>query len=171
MQMLRALFTQRRWGNAAGFLVCAALLAYAFYSQYVLGDEPCPLCIFQRVAVMVVGILFLLAALHPVGRRGASVYGVLLLVAAATGGAISIRHIWIQAQPADAVAACGATLDYMLDVLPITQVIRKVLTGSGECHAINWTLFGLSMPWWVLFSLIGLAAWAVWVNLVLPRRR
>lgn len=170
MSILRSVLFQRRWGNALGFLACAALIAYALYSQHVLGDEPCPLCIFQRVAVMAVGVLFLLAALHDPAAIGVKVYGALLVLAAAIGGAISIRHIWIQSQPADAVAACGATLDYMLDMLPVTQVITKVLTGSGECHAINWTLLGLSMPWWVLFSLIALAGWAVWVNFISARR-
>lgn len=167
-QLLSRLLTDRRSGNFLGFLLCAGLLAYALYSQYSLGLEPCPLCIFQRMAVMAIGIVFLLAALHHPRHKGALIYGVLGLVAALIGVLIASRHVWIQAQPPGTVAACGATLDYMLDILPLTTVITKVLTGSGECAAINWTWLGLSMPWWVLFACVGLGTWTVWVNIVAP---
>lgn len=156
--------TSTRLGNGLGFLACAALMAYALYAQHVLGLEPCPLCIFQRVAVISVGVLFLVAALHAPGAKGARVYGVLQLIAVLAGIAISSRHIWIQAQPPGTVAACGADLNYLLDIMPVTDVITKVLTGSGECGRVDWRLLGLSMPWWVLFSLVALGAWAALVN-------
>ncbi len=154
----------RRTGNALGFICCVALMAYALYAEHVLGLAPCPLCIFQRVAVIVAGVLFLLAALHDPGRIGARVYGTLLALAALGGMLISARHIWIQAQPPGTVAACGADLDYLLEIMPVTDVISKVLTGSGECGKIDWTLLGLSMPWWVLIALLALGVWAVVVN-------
>lgn len=155
----------RRAGNALGFVACAALMGYALYAEHVLGLAPCPLCIFQRVAVIVVGVLFLIAALHNPSGKGSIGYGVLIDLAALIGVGISARHIWIQAQPPGTVAACGADLDYLLDILPVTEVVNKVLTGSGECGKVDWTLLGLSMPWWVLISLALLSAWAVIVNI------
>lgn len=154
----------RRSGNALGFLVCAALMGYALYAQYVLGLAPCPLCIFQRVATIATGILFLIAAIHNPRITGARVYGVLIGLAALGGMLVSARHVWIQAQPPGTVAACGADLDYLLEIMPVTQVVSKVLTGSGECGKIDWTLLGLSMPWWVAISLAVLGAWALVVN-------
>lgn len=160
------LTVNRRVGNALGFLACAALMGYALYAQHVLGLNPCPLCIFQRVAVIVVGVLFLIAAIHNPSRKGAIGYGVLIDLATLSGVGIAARHIWIQAQPPGSVAACGADLDYLLEILPVTEVINKVLTGSGECGKVDWTLLGLSMPWWVMFSLVALGTWAVIVNIV-----
>jgi disulfide bond formation protein DsbB len=43
----------------AGFLVCVALMAFALYAQYVMHLDPCPLCIFQRIAVCTMGLFFL----------------------------------------------------------------------------------------------------------------
>ena len=154
----------RRSGNALGLLACAGLMGYALYAQYGLGLAPCPLCIFQRVATIVTGILFLLAALHNPGATGARVYGASIGLAALGGVLISARHIWIQAQPPGTVAACGADLDYLLEIMPVTDVVTKVLTGSGECGKVDWTFLGLSMPWWVAISLGMLGAWAVVVN-------
>jgi disulfide bond formation protein DsbB len=154
----------RRPGNALGFLACAALMAYALYAQHVLGLEPCPLCIFQRVAVIALGLVFVVAAVHDPGPRGARVYGVLLGLTALAGTLISARHIWIQAQPPGTVAACGADLDYLLEIMPVTEVVTKVLTGSGECGKVDWMLLGLSMPWWVLISLVVLGTSGVLLN-------
>ena len=154
----------RRAGNGLGFLACAALMGYALYAQYGLGLQPCPLCIFQRVATIATGILFLIAALHNPGARGARVYGTLIGLAALCGVLISSRHIWIQAQPPGTVAACGADLNYLLEIMPLTEVVSKVLTGSGECGQVDWTFLGLSMPWWVAIALAVLGAWALLVN-------
>ncbi len=136
-------------------------MGYALYAQYGLDLAPCPLCIFQRIAVIATGAFFLLAALHNPGKVGARVYGALTVIAALLGIAISARHIWIQAQPPGTVASCGADLNYLLDIMPVTEVLTKALTGSGECGKVDWQLLGLSMPWWVAISLGVLALWAV----------
>jgi disulfide bond formation protein DsbB len=169
MSLITNIFTQRRVGNFIGVLACAALIAYALYAQHVLELEPCPLCIFQRVAVIVMGVIFLLATLHNPGKTGATMYGVLLSIAAIIGILIASRHVWIQAQPPGTVAACGATLDYMMQYMPIGTVINKVLAGSGECAEINWRMLGLAMPWWTLFAFVGLGLWALWVNVIAVR--
>jgi len=116
---------------------------------------------------MALGVMFLLAAVHNPSRTGARVYGALLLITATSGVLVSSRHIWIQMQPPGSVAACGADLNYLIDILPITQVITKVLFASGECSTIDWSLLGLSMPWWVAIALTALAAWALLVNVTL----
>jgi len=154
----------RRRLNLLGFAVCVALLGYAWYVQAMLHLEPCPLCIFQRVGVAAAGVLFVLAALHNPRRWGAPVYGVLLVIAALATMAVAARHLWIQHLPEGAVPACGATLSYMLDVFPLTDVIRKVLTGSGECARVTWSFLGLSMPGWVLLAAAALGALGAWAN-------
>jgi protein dithiol:quinone oxidoreductase len=154
----------RRTGNLIGFAASAALIGYALYAQYFQGLEPCPLCILQRVAVMVAGVLFLLAALHDPGDRGAGGYGVLIDLAALAGIGVAARHMWIMAQPPGSVAECGASLDYMMDVLPLHEVLAKVLSGSGECAKLDWEFAGLNMPTWVLMSLVVLGTWGLAVN-------
>jgi len=154
----------------AGFAACAALLAFALYAQLHDGLQPCPLCIFQRVAFAVLGLALLAAGLHaPRGDRGRRGYGVLALLAATAGIAIAGRHVWLQHLPADQVPMCGPGLNYLLDAMPISGVIRTVLTGSGECAKVDWALLGLSMPEW---SLAWFVLLALWVALTMfPRQR
>ncbi len=161
----------RRAGNALGVLACLGLLGYAGYAQDVLRLDPCPLCIFQRVGIAVTAAMFLLALLHHPRGAGARVYGGLIALPALATLAVAARHVWIQHQPAGSVPSCGATLDYLLDVFPLTQVVRKVLAGSGECATVDWRFLGLSMPAWVVVASAGLLALAVWANFLQASRR
>jgi disulfide bond formation protein DsbB len=161
----------RRTGNILGLLACAGLIGYALFVQYGLRLEPCPLCILQRISVISAGILFLIAAIHDPRDRGARVYGVLIDVAALGGILVAARHIWIIAQPPGTVAECGASLEYMMDVLPLHEVLGKVLSGSGECAKIDWMFLGLNMPTWVLMALVAVGLWGVLVNWFAPRSR
>jgi disulfide bond formation protein DsbB len=154
----------RRQLNLLGFITCAALLAYALYAQRALRVDPCPLCIFQRIGMAATGLVFLVAGLHAPRGAAARAYGALALLAALATACVAARHVWIQHLPDGAVPACGATLDYMLEVFPVGDVIRKVLTGSGECHQVNWTFLTLSMPTWVLLAAGGLGGLAAYAN-------
>jgi disulfide bond formation protein DsbB len=154
-----------RQGNLLGFAACAGLLAYAYYAQAVLHLEPCPLCIFQRVGVFAVGIVFLIAAAHdPVGW-GRRVYACLLAVAALATVGVAVRHLYIQSLPAGSVPACGASLDFMLKVFSLSEVLVKVLSGSGECAKVTWSFLGLAMPAWVLIAALALGLYGLWINL------
>lgn len=150
--------------NLAGFLVCAALLAYAYFTQFYLGLEPCPLCIFQRVGMIAVGVVFLLAAIHGPRQMGRRIYGALIVLASLAGAAVSARHVWLQNLPPDQVPACGPGLGYMLDVFSFSETLQMVFTGSGECADVDWSFLGLSMPAWVLICFVVLGAFGAWSN-------
>ena len=157
--------TDRRAVNLAGFIACVSMMAYALYAERVLGFEPCPLCMFQRVGVIGLGSVFLIAALHhPQGGRGAQVYAALIALSATFPLYVSGRHVYIQNLPEGSVPACGASFDYMMDVFPLMTVVKKVLTGAGECQKIDWAFLGLSMPGWVFLCVLALAGCGVWVN-------
>lgn len=152
-------------GNLAGFAVCVGLMACALYAQHALYLDPCPLCIFQRLAVIALGVLFLVAGLHDPAAIGGRIYAALIAVAALAGAGVAARHVYIQHLPADRIPACGAPLDQLLEFLPLKEVIAKVLHGDGECARIDWTFLSLSMPEWVLIFLLALGVAGVWNNL------
>lgn len=142
----------------AGFSFCVLMMAVALGLEHIGGFEPCPLCVFQRVAVITAGLIFALAAIHnPAGKVGAGIYGVLSLAAVGTGAFIAGRHVWLQSLPADQVPSCGPGLDYMMDVLPMRDVVAMVLNSSGECAEIDFTLLGVSLPAWTLLGFLILA--------------
>ena len=95
------------------------------------------------------------------GRVGAMVYALLIAAAAGTGAALAAWHVWIQAQPKGAVAACGMGLNYMLETLPFTEVIERVLKGSGECAEQGWLFLGLAIPSWTFVFFIAMIAAAI----------
>jgi len=165
------MFDRRQKINLAAALLCAAMFGYAIYAQKVLNYTPCPLCMFQRVCVVTLGIVFLIAALHPARRAGAIVYGVLIFLAAGATTWVAGRHVWIQHQPYGTVPSCGAPLDNLLEMFPVLEVIRRVMTGGGECGTIDWTFLGITMPGWVLITAVSLGLAGIVNNIVYPVRR
>jgi disulfide bond formation protein DsbB len=155
----------RRALNFAGFLACLGMMGFALFAEHILKLNPCPLCILQRIAVISMGVFFLLAALHHPAGWGKRVYAALIGLAALDGAIVAGRHAWIQTLPPDKVPACGASLDYMLETLPLMQVLKNVLTGSGECADVVWRFLGLSMPAWVLICVVTLGSAGIWNNL------
>jgi disulfide bond formation protein DsbB len=152
----------------AGFVVCAALLSYAYYVQFDLGIEPCPMCIFQRIVFIVMGIVFLVGSIQNPRDKGRKIYGLILLLVAFIGIGIAARHIWVQHQPADPFAGCAPGWNYMISNFPLSKTLKMAFTGSADCAQITWTLLGLSMPVWTLVCYALLGAGALWAGL---RRR
>jgi protein dithiol:quinone oxidoreductase len=156
--------TNRRWLNFAGFGACVALLAYALFAQYELGLEPCPLCIFQRIGVAALGVVFLLAALHNPRDWGASFYAVLIAIAALATIGVAGRHLYVQHLPPGTLPSCGAPLEVLMKFMSPGALIKKVLSGSGECSEVTWRFLGLAMPAWVLICAVILGAFGVVAN-------
>jgi len=149
---------------AAGFLVCAALYAFALYVQFAQGIEPCPMCIFQRIAVIVMGLFFLAGAIHGPRERGRKAYALLILAAAAAGVGIAARHLWVQHLPPDPFAGCAPGWNYMVENFPISKALKMAFTGSADCSQVSWTLLGLSMPFWTLLCYVLLGGGALWAG-------
>ncbi len=153
------------WLYLAGFLFASGLMGFGLYLQYVKHQEPCPLCMVQRVIFIAILVLFLLAATHGPKRLGARIYAGLIVLLSLSGVAVAARHIWIQHLPADQVPACGPGLDYMLETMPMSSVLKELLHGSGECAAKGWNFLTLGIPEWSLLCYLVLGFWAVLIAL------
>lgn len=153
-----------------GAAACASgLLMAIFYFQKHLGLEPCPMCIFQRVAMLAAGAVFLIAAIHSPKAGGRWVYSGLAELAAAIGAIIAARHVWLQGLPEDQRPACGPTLDYLMQMMPMQEVVTTILKGDGNCAKIDWTLFGQSIPFWTMLVFFGLMVLALATPLLARR--
>jgi len=144
------------------FLGCVGMMATALFMEHMLKLEPCSLCIFQRLMVISTGFIALIAAIHGPETLGIKIYGGLMTASAATGAGLAGRQLYLQALPADEVPACGASLDYLLDVFPLGEVLSMVLSGDGACAEVAWSLFGLSIPGWLIIAFFGLMAIGFW---------
>lgn len=142
------LFTTRK-GYGLGFLLCLLAMLGAMYFQYAEGLNPCPLCIMQRIAFSAAGIIYLVAFLqNPSSRKSYVIYGILLLVCTLFGLGVAGRQWYLQSLPAGEAPACGPGLDYMLKALPLWDVLKTVLKGTGDCAMVHWRFLTLSIAGW-----------------------
>ncbi|MSP28231.1 MAG: disulfide bond formation protein B [Methylococcales bacterium] len=150
-------FNSRIW-FFLGFLGCAFLLAMGAYFQFVQGLNPCPLCISQRLAILATGIVFLCAAIHNPQQTSTTRYAIAGTITALFGASISMRHVWLQHLPPEKVPEClGIELMDMLKNFPLFDTLKLMLSGTGDCAKVDWTLFGFSMPAWTLLAFLMLA--------------
>lgn len=144
------------------FLFTVGLMAFGYYLQYVVGLEPCPLCMTQRVFIVASGLVCLLGALFGAGAGMRRTAGVLVPILCVAGSGFAGRHLWLQSLPADQVPACGPSIDYLLDNFPLSEALEILLRGNGNCAEVDWTLLGLSIPGWTLLAFIGIGVVAAW---------
>jgi protein dithiol:quinone oxidoreductase len=144
------------------FLFCAGLMAFGYYLQYVVGLEPCPLCMTQRVFLVAAGLTALAAGLHGPGRIGVRIYAALTMLFCLVGGAFSGRHLWLQHLPEDQAPACGPSIDYILDTFPPGEALEVLLRGNGNCAQVDWSFLGVSIPGWTLLAFAGIALASLW---------
>lgn len=159
-----AMFSSRR-AYLAGAAFAAGLMGFGLYLQYVEHQDPCPLCMVQRVIFIAILVLFALAALQHPRRLGRKIYAVLISLLSLSGVAVAARHIWIQHLPKDQVPACGPGLDYMLETMPMSSVLKELMHGSGECAEKGWTFLTLGIPEWSLLCYLALGGWAILIAL------
>lgn len=146
-----------RFVSGALFLASVVGMAFALYLEHVQGLEPCPLCVFQRIGLIGLGLISLIALLHnPKSNGGKRTYAFLGSLSILWSAGVAARHVWLQHLPPDKVPSCGPGLDYWVETLPLKSVFEQVLTGSGECAKVDWTLFGQPLPVWsfLFFSVL-----------------
>ena len=151
----------RRIAYLLGAATCAALMGWALWLQYGLGLDPCPLCSLQRMAVIAIGVIFLIAGIHNPQRLGALLYAGLTVIVGLFGTVTAMRHVWIQSLPKGEVPECGMGLNYMLESMPLADVLAKVFKGSGECAEIGWKFLDLAIPAWTLVFFVAMMAAAM----------
>lgn len=149
-----------RLKNLFGFILVIALIAAALILQYWKHLNPCPLCIMQRVAFIVLAAIFLIFTILPQRVWLTRLQGVLTLLSAGSGLGVALRQLYLQHLPPGQAPSCGPGLDYLLQSFPLHQVVAMVLQGSGECAVVDWRFLGLSMAGWSAIWLLAFLGWA-----------
>ena len=137
------------------FAACVAMLAFGMYLQHVVGLEPCPMCIVQRYALILLGLSAGIAAIFR--NRGAWVAGSLFgLVFSGFGAFVAARQSWLQWNPPE-IASCGRDFYGMIETFPLKRAVPMIFRGSGDCTKIDWTFLGGSIANWSFVAFVAFA--------------
>jgi len=131
----------QRWYPALLFAISASALGFALHAQFVLGLEPCNLCLYQRVPYAVIGLFAGACMVRPNPKARRAVVG-LAALAFFIGAAIAVYHVGVE-QHWWASAVCGGTLT----TLESTADLLAGLSARPEksCDSVDWVFLGLSM--------------------------
>lgn len=132
------------------FLVVLSIFAAcgSFISQYVLGMNPCVLCILQRLCVLAIGLLAIVTAFSSQSSKFARSLSALLIAAPAIYGAgVAAYQIWLQSLPPGTAPSCGAPWTFRLRDWPLFDWFEPIVRGFGNCAEPDY-LFGVALPIW-----------------------
>ncbi|MEI8029594.1 MAG: disulfide bond formation protein B [Comamonadaceae bacterium] len=135
------------------------MLAFGQYLQHVVGLEPCPMCIVQRYALVLVTLVAGLTAVS-VNTRAHMAGAVLLLPMAGFGAYVAARQSWLQWYPPE-VVSCGRDFYGMIETFPLQRAIPMIFKGSGDCSKIDWTFLGGSIANWSFLFFVAFMAVAL----------
>ena len=134
-------------------LACIGMLAFGMYLQYIVGLEPCPMCIVQRYALILIAITTGSASAR--GQKGwINSWSVVALLATGFGAFVAARQSWLQWYPPE-FATCGRDFYGMIENYPISRAIPMIFRGSGDCTAVDWTFLGGSIANWSFVCFVG----------------
>ena len=141
--------------------VCLLMLAFGLYLQHVVGLEPCPMCIVQRYALMLVALLAGIGAVLGSSGLALRIFSALILLFSGFGAFVAARQSYLQWYPPE-IASCGRDFYGMIETFPLQRAIPLIFKGSGDCTKIDWTFLGLSIANWsfvsfVVFAVVALA--------------
>lgn len=136
-------------------VACVAMLTFGMYLQHVVGLEPCPMCIVQRYALVLVALFTGLAGVFR-SRGLQATGGVLALVAAAGGAYTAAAQSWLQWNPPE-VVTCGRDLYGMIETFPLKRALPMIFRGGGDCSKVDWSLFGLTLANWSFIAFVVLS--------------
>ena len=166
MQFVNSLSQAPRRVLALISLACVALLGFGMYLQHVQGLEPCPMCIVQRYALVLVAVFAGLASLR--GQKGWWMgWSVLALLMSGFGAFTAARQSWLQWYPPE-FASCGRDFYGMIENYSLSRSIPMIFRGSGDCTAVDWTFLGGSIANWSFLCFVG---FALVIVTLLARRR
>jgi disulfide bond formation protein DsbB len=148
-----------RSAAALVLVACLGLLAFGLYLQHGLGLEPCPMCIVQRYALVLIAVCSALAGL--VAQRVVQQLGLAAAcVLAGFGAFVAARQSWLQWFPPESYS-CGRDFYGMIETFPLKRAIPMIFRGSGDCTKVDWTLLGLSIANWSALAFLALLAFAL----------
>ena len=141
---------------------CLGSIIVALFLEHYLLLKPCLLCYAQRFCVYLLIFISLIAFLHK--NQSLFFFRTYLTVASATiliGSSLSIRQLYLQSLPNDLVPTCGPDLEYLLETLPVLEVLLIAIKGDGNCAEVLWSFLGISIPGWLLIAFIVLFAYVL----------
>ncbi|MFI4938138.1 MAG: disulfide bond formation protein B [Candidatus Berkiellales bacterium] len=133
------------------------LLAISFLLQYGFHLQPCPLCIIDRILVLLIVICFVVALCHPSQKMGQRLYSLIAFLLCALGILVTSRHLWLIHLPVNEVPACSPSFNYLIETFPLKEALIIILKSSGECAVNTPAVLGLTLPAWTLMSFVLLA--------------
>ncbi|WP_116964158.1 disulfide bond formation protein B [Fastidiosibacter lacustris] len=140
-----------------GLLVIFGIIYFEFT-----GLKPCPMCLLQQFAILLLTVVSLIALLHRPQTTGVRIYSFIIGIISLLGALIALKQVWMQWHPSKYIGSCEAGVDSLFQNLPLLNFVKALFTSGPDCSQIDWQLFGLSMAAYSFMIFIIFSALHFW---------
>ena len=132
------------------FLVSILALASAFFIEYILGHQPCNLCIFERIPYLLAIIIILLNFKF---NQFEKFFILLLVIVFLFGAILSLYHLGIEQGFIQESLVCD--LKSGSNLLSKEEILKQLQEKNVSCKDVTFKIFGLSLTSYnILISLL-----------------
>jgi len=132
------------------FLISVIALVSAFFIEYVLGHQPCNLCILERIPYLLAIIIILLNFKFSHYEK---FFILLLSIIFLAGAIISLYHLGIEQGFIQESLVCD--LKSGSNLLSKEEILKQLQEKSVSCKDVTFKIFGLSLTSYnILISLL-----------------
>ena len=145
------------------FLISIVALTSAFFIEYVLGHQPCNLCILERIPYVVAIIIILLNYKFSQFEK---LFLVLLIIVFLTATILSVYHFGIEQGFIEESLVCD--LKNSSEVTSKEEILKQLQEQKMSCKDVTFKIFGLSLTTYniVISILITINTLKIYLNYV-----
>ena len=143
------------WSAGLLLAACVGVLATAFVAQFVLGHEPCILCLWQRVPY---GVVIILAALALLRRTNTRILLGFIALVFLIGAGLAVFHTGVELHWWLGTSGCAIKPLHGDSIASLREQLLKTVT--ARCDEITWTFLGFSFANWNILTSLALSLFA-----------
>ena len=122
------------------FTISLISIISAYFIEYILGHQPCNLCLIERIPY---GLSIILIATHFVIKKNVKFFLILLILIFIFSTLISVYHFGIEQGFFQESSVCK--LNNTLEIISKEELLKQLNERTVSCKDVTFKIFGLSL--------------------------
>ena len=122
------------------FIISFIALIYAYFVEYILGYQPCNLCLIERIPY---GLSMILIVFYYIYQKKEDLIRLLLILTFTFSFLVSFYHFGIEQGFFEESAVCG--LKETSNIISKEEILKQLQAKTISCKDVTFRIFGFSL--------------------------
>jgi protein dithiol:quinone oxidoreductase len=135
-------------------LICLGALLFAAYLQYHESIAPCPLCVMQRLILIMLSLVSVSCLALHYKHFACRIPHRFNLITTLFGAGLAIKQLWLEHHWQSHLISCRESFEGSIQSLGLTKIFNHFFDGNSDCGTTQWRFLSFSLSAWTLFLFI-----------------